>query len=523
LARSPERDDVVKLAQLAEASAAVAATRSRKKKIAHLATALRGLSPDELEAGVAFLSGEIRHGRIGLGWAAVSEVTAAPAPEPRLTVAQADDALADIKAIKGKGSTTRKRESLAALLALSTEAEQRFLRGLVIGELRQGALEGVMVEAIAEASDVDAALVRRASMLAGDQREVARAALTEGAASLSRFSLELFRPLQPMLAQTADGVGDALARTAGCALEHKLDGARVQVHKRADEVRVYTRNLNDVTARVPEIVEGVRALPATSLVLDGEVLALRDDGRPLPFQTTMRRFGRKLDVERMRHELPLSVRFFDVLHRDGEDVLDLATGERLTVLDEVVPQASRVPRIVPADEDEAEAFFAAALEAGQEGLVAKALDSAYEAGRRGAGWLKIKPAHTLDLVVLAAEWGSGRRRGFLSNLHLGARDPEGGAFVMLGKTFKGLTDERLRWQTERLQQLELTRDDYTVFVRPELVVEIAFDGVQTSPHYPAGLALRFARVKGFRPDKPASEADTIDTVRAIHDKGHGPR
>jgi DNA ligase-1 len=353
-------------------------------------------------------------------------------------------------------------------------------------------------------------------MFAGELPRVAHAALTEGAPALARFSVELFRPVQPMLAGTADEPAAALERLGTAALEYKLDGARVQVHRAGGEVRVYTRRLNDVTAAVPELVERVRALPVSEIVLDGEALALRPDGRPQPFQVTMRRFGRKLDVAAMTRELPLAVYFFDCLYRDGEPLVDRPTGERVAALIDAVPTALVVPRRVTADPAEAQAFLDEALAAGHEGVMAKSLDAPYEAGRRGRAWLKLKPAHTLDLVVLAAEWGSGRRRGWLSNLHLGARDPGTGGFVMLGKTFKGLTDRTLAWQTERLQELEVARDGHTVHVRPELVVEIAFDGVQASPHYPAGLALRFARVKRYRPDKRADEADTIETVRRIH-------
>ncbi|MCK6428637.1 MAG: ATP-dependent DNA ligase, partial [Burkholderiaceae bacterium] len=373
-----------------------------------------------------------------------------------------------------------------------------------------------MIEAIAAAAGVAVADVRRAAMFAGDLGAVARAALTEGAAGLARFAIELQRPVQPMLAQPAEDIADALARLGTAALEWKLDGARVQVHKAGDDVRVFTRNLNEVTAAVPEIVEAVRAAPARELILDGEAIALAAGGAPQPFQVTMRRFGRKLDVDALRAELPLSALFFDVLRRDGDSLVERPARERFAALTDALPSALVVPRLVTGDASAAQAFYAEALARGHEGVMAKALDAPYEAGSRGAAWLKVKRAHTLDLVVLAAEWGHGRRRGWLSNLHLGARDPAANSFVMLGKTFKGLTDELLEWQTRELLAGEIGRDDYTVYVRPELVVEIAFNDLQASPQYPGGLALRFARVKRYRPDKRADEADTIDAVRTIY-------
>jgi DNA ligase-1 len=373
-----------------------------------------------------------------------------------------------------------------------------------------------MLEAVAAAAELPAAEVRRAASVAGGIAQVAEAALTGGATALERFSIRLMQPVLPMLAQPAQDIEAALAALGTAILEWKLDGARVQVHKSGDEVRVFTRNLNEVTAAVPEIVAAARAVTARSLILDGEAIALRHDGKPHPFQVTMRRFGRKLDVEEVRGELPLSVFFFDCLLRDGEPLVDKGGMDRRKALEAAVPQKNLTPCIVTADKAQAAAFYADALSRGHEGVMAKALDALYEAGRRGAGWLKVKRAHTLDLVVLAAEWGHGRRRGWLSNLHLGARDPAGGGFVMLGKTFKGLTDELLEWQTKEILARETGRDDWTVRVRPELVVEIAFNDVQASPQYPGGLALRFARVKGYRPDKRPEEADTIDTVRQIY-------
>src|SRR5205809_957128 len=416
-----------------------------------------------------------------------------------------------------------KQRLLGELFARGTADEREFLLRLLMGELRQGALEGLVTEAVARAAGLEAGAVRRATMLAADLGRVAHAALTRGAAGLTSFRVELFRPLQPMLAQAADDVADALTRLGGqAAFEHKLDGARIQVHKARGEVRVFSRQLNDVTQAVPEVVETVRRLPLADAILDGEAIARRPDGTPLPFQMTMRRFGRKLDVERLRAELPLVPFFFDILYADGAPLLDEPYARRFAVLAAAVPGEQRVPRIVTSDAGEAGAFFERAIAAGQEGLMAKALDARYDAGARGAAWLKLKPAHTLDLVVLAAEWGHGRRRGWLSNVHLGARDPETGGFVMLGKTFKGMTDEMLEWQTKRLLELEIGRDAYTVHVRPELVVEVAFNDVQASPHYAGGLALRFARVKRYRTDKTAEQADTVATVRQILRRSHDP-
>jgi DNA ligase-1 len=411
-----------------------------------------------------------------------------------------------------------RRQLLGELMARAGEAEHRFLVRLLSGDLGQGALAGVMTEAIARAAAVPATAVRRALMLRGDLGAVAEIALTDGETGLAAQHLQVGRPLQPMLAQTAADLGAAFERVHPAAVEWKLDGARVQVHRDGGDVAVFTRTLDDVTARVPEIVEAALALDVRSIVLDGEAIALKPDGRPHPFQVTASRFGSRRDVDALRAAVPLTAAFFDVLHADGEDLLDRPGAERIATLDAVVPEPLRVPRLVADDAEAAGGVLRDALAHGHEGVMVKALDAPYEAGRRGAGWLKVKPSHTLDLVVLAAEWGHGRRRGWLSNLHLGARDPAGG-FVMLGKTFKGLTDKMLAWQTDRLLELEVARDAHVVHVRPELVVEVAFDGVQTSPRYPGGMALRFARVKRHRPDKSAAEADTVDTVRAIHVPG----
>jgi len=508
-----------RLAELVETSRAVAATRSRLQKVERLADTLRRLAPDEVAVGVAWLAGELPQGRIGVGYAALREAIASAerggaAPGP--TLREVDDALTRLASLRGRGSAAERSRALRELLARCNEAERDFLAPLLLGELRQGALEGIMVEAIARAAGVPAGEVRRASMLAGRLAAVASAALERGAPGLAEFRLQLFRPLQPMLAQTAQDPAAALASLGGRgAFEWKLDGARVQVHREGSEVRVFTRGLLDATDRVPELVEVVRALPARALVLDGEAIALRRDGRPEPFQVTMRRFGRRLDVDALRAELPLRGFYFDCLHLDGEDLLDRPAEERWRALAERLPEAARVPSLLAASEGEARAFLEQALASGHEGVMAKSLTAPYEAGRRGAAWLKLKPAHTLDLVVLAVEEGSGRRRGLLSNLHLGARDPASGGFVMLGKTFKGMSDEMLAWQTDRLSALAVAREGPVVHVRPELVVEIAFDGVQASSQYPGGLALRFARVRRYRPDKQAAEADTIEAVRAL--------
>ncbi|MGH8630614.1 MAG: ATP-dependent DNA ligase [Burkholderiales bacterium] len=504
------------LASLVETSRRVAQTPSRLAKVEALAALLRGLAPDEIETAVAFLSGDTGRARLGIGYATVRKVRESAAAQPTLSLAQVESLLEELDAVGGKGSASGRSRLLAQLFGRATETEQEFLARLMTGELRQGALEGVMLDAVAHAAGAAPAEVRRATMFAGDIRKVAAAVLGEGAEALGRFALRVLQPVQPMLAGSAEDVGSALSQLGAAALEWKLDGARVQVHKSGDEVRVFSRSLKDVTAAVPEVVEGVRAAAAGQLILDGETIALKAGGVPQPFQVTMRRFGRRLDVAQMRQALPLSVFFFDCLLRDDEVLADRAARDRFAALGEVLPPALVVPRLVTDQIAAARLFYDDALRRGHEGIMAKALDAPYEAGSRGASWLKIKRVHTLDLVVLAAEWGSGRRRGWLSNLHLGARDPAGGGFVMLGKTFKGMTDEILEWQTRELLARETGRDAYTVHVRPELVVEIAFNDLQASPHYPGGLALRFARVKGYRPDKKAADADTIDAVRAIY-------
>ena len=495
------------LDDVATTSAAVGATSSRSAKVQLLAQRLREAAADELPVVVAYLSGELPQRRTGLGYASLRDLPA-PAAAPSLSVPDVHRALERISALAGKGSTTERRRLVGELFAAATPAEQRLLVGLIGGELRQGAQAGVVTDAVAVAADVPLASVRSAVTLAGSLSEVAVAALGSGAAGLARFRLEVGRPLAPMLAQPATDIDDALSRVSPASVEWKLDGVRVQVHRDGDDVRVFTRSLDDITARVPELVTAALELSARSVVLDGEAIALRDDGRPHPFQVTASRAASRTGP------VPLTPYFFDVLHADGQDVLGLPLSERLSVLDATVPERWRAPRLVTDDVDAARAFAEDALARGHEGVVVKDLGAAYEAGRRGGGWLKVKPRHTLDLVVLAAEWGHGRRQGWLSNLHLGARDPAGG-FVMLGKTFKGMTDALLRWQTDALLALEESRTTSTVRVRPELVVEIAFDGVQTSPRYPGGVALRFARVLRYRPDKRPEESDTIDAVRQL--------
>jgi len=508
---------VTLLAEVVRTSAAVAATPSRLAKIKLIADCLRALEPAEVEIALPYLSGELRQGKLALGYASLQSATGNAAAAPVLSLSEVDEAFEDLKSVKGKGAAAARQARLQTLFGKATAQEQDFLVRLIVGELRQGALEGVMLEAVAAAAALPGLEVRRAATFAGGIAPVARAALAGGREALAQFSVQLLQPVLPMLAQPAEDLSAALAQLGEALLEWKLDGARIQVHKSGNEVRVYTRNLNDVTARVPEVVSALQALDE-NLILDGEAIALRGDGRPHPFQVTMRRFGRRLEVEALRAELPLSVFFFDCLFREGESLLDRGARERHDILRQALPAAIVAPSLITADLGAAEAFQKDALSRGHEGVMAKALGAPYESGRRGAGWLKIKAAHTLDLVVLAAEWGSGRRRGWLSNLHLGARDPRTGAFVMLGKTFKGLTDETLEWQTREFLAREIRRDELAVHVRPELVVEIAFNDVQESSQYPGGMALRFARVKGYRPDKRPDEADTLDTVRAIYEQ-----
>jgi DNA ligase-1 len=490
----------------------------RLEKTRRLAAFLTKVPPDEIEIAVAFLAGSPAQGRIGLGGSVISQaVRASPAPGSVATLQLSDvhEALGAIARIGGAGSSRARLSHLASLFGRTTGPERDFLIRLLFGELRQGALEGVLVDAIARASATPVATIRQAAMTSGNLTTVARVALTEGALALSRFVIQVFRAVQPMLAESAATVDEAMTDLGQAMLEFKLDGARIQVHKQGRDIRVFSRNLRDVTTAVPEVVEAAELLPAEELIVDGEVLALDQDKRPLPFQETMRRFGRKLDIERLRSELPLTPVFFDCLYQNGESLLDMPLTERRKRLESVAARMV-VPHLVTSVPSEAEAFMNESVSRGHEGIMAKALDGTYVAGSRGRSWLKVKVVRTLDLVVLAAEWGHGRRTGKLSNLHLGARDPESNGFVMLGKTFKGLTDEMLEWQTRALLELETHRDAYTVYVRPELVVEVAFNDVQESPQYPGRVALRFARVKAFRQDKSAAEADTLDAVRAIH-------
>lgn len=504
------------LRRIVETSSDVAGTSGRLAKIERLAELLRSAAPSEIETVTAYLTGALRQTRIGVGFSLLQRAgSAATAEGSTLTLADVDDTLTRLEGASGKGSAKLRESTLRSLFERATKDEQEFLFRLITGEVRQGALEGVMIEAVARAAGIDASVVRRATMLAGDLSVVGKAALTEGTAGLDRYTVHVFRPIQPMLAQTADDVSQAIAQLGRAALEIKLDGARIQAHRSGSEVRVFSRLLNDVTLAVPEVVEAVRRLNVSTVILDGEAIALRPDGSPHPFQTTMRRFGRKLDVDELKTELPLVPFFFDILFADDRPLIDEPYQRRAEILMGLVPESQRPGRIVTADANEAQVFYDRAIAAGHEGVMAKSLDAPYEAGSRGSAWLKIKAVHTLDLVVLAAEWGHGRRKGKLSNLHLGARDPAGG-FVMLGKTFKGLTDELLEWQTAKLLEIATEREGHIVRVRPELVVEIAFNGLQASPRYPGGLALRFARVVRYRPDKTASEADTIEAVRALH-------
>ena len=505
------------LSRLVEVVGKVRATTKKTEKIALLAEFLRQTQGKETELAGLYLSGSLPQGKIGIGWRIIEAALAeGPPPGEPLTLLVLDQVLDVIAADQGSGSSERKIRELRQLFERATISERRFLSELLVGEIRQGALEGLVSDAIAKAAGLPSAEVRQAMMFSGNLGQIAHVALQEGRAGLLRFSLRLFTPVAPMLANSADGVGEALERLGEAAFEYKLDGARIQVHKEGEDVGVFTRQLQDITERVPEVVEWARGLPVRDTILEGEAIALRADGRPAPFQMTMRRLGRIKNVETMRREIPLSSFFFDCLYLEGDgSLIAQPYQQRMQILAKILPSTSLLPRIVTNNQAEAERFLQRALECGHEGLMAKSLDAPYVAGQRGSHWLKLKAATTLDLVVLAAEWGHGRRAGWLSNLHLGARDQERGEFVMLGKTFKGLTDEVLKWQTEKLLSLEVSRDAWTVYARPELVVEIAFGDIQQSPRYPAELALRFARVKRYRPDKPASEADTIQTVMAL--------
>lgn len=518
------------LADVVEASRAVAETSGRGEKIRHIARLLERMEGGEIAVAAAYLSGEPPAGRIGVGPATLRDVLPVePADEPSLTLDDTEEALRRIAAVEGEGARARRRRALRGLLARATPAEQDFLARLLLGELRQGAQEGLVVEAVAEASGAPPERVRRAVMVRGEAGAVAEAALEEGPEALSTLSIRLFRPVKPMLAHTASDLDEALERLGRAAFEYKLDGARLQVHRSGDDVRIFSRRLNEKTAVLPEVVEAVRAFPVEEVVLDGEALVLDEEGRPRPFQETMRRVGRSDEPGELRRTLPLTAFFFDCLRLDGRSLLDRPASERYRALRRAVPEERLVPRLETDDPRAARDFLAEAIGSGHEGVVAKSLDVPYEAGRRGRAWLKVKETHTADLVVLGAEWGHGRRRGWLSNLHLGARvedvdarqpagaSPYPAGWAMVGKTFKGMTDEMLDWQTARLLELERHRSGGTVFVRPELVAEVAFDGVQESPTYSAGVALRFARIRGYRDDKEPAEADTLAFLRAVRD------
>jgi DNA ligase-1 len=495
----------VLFSQVVASSGRVAATPARTSKVAELADLLGRLEPDEVEPTVAFLTGRARQGRIGVGWASLSAApkgTAATAPE--LSILDVDRTISELAGLTGSGSVAARGAALAELFARTTEAEQDFIYRLLVGEIRQGALDGVMTDAVARAADVPLATVRRAVMLEGDLARVAAMALTGGVEHLSAVGLRVLRPVKPMLASTADSVATAVADCGLSSVEWKLDGARLQAHRDGDDVRLFTRSLRDVTEQLPAVVHLMRSLPVRSVVLDGEMVGLGEDEAPEVFQDTMSRFSVG----------EVHARFFDCIHLDGVDLIDAPLTERVGAL-ETAAAAWRVPSILTDDPVEAAAFLDGALGAGHEGVMVKTASSRYEAGRRGKAWRKVKPVKTLDLVVLAAEWGHGRRRGWLSNLHLGARDAESGQFVMVGKTFKGLTDALLKWQTETFPQFKTEEHSHVMFLRPEIVVEIALDGVQRSTRYPGGVALRFARVRGYRDDKSPDEADTIDTVRAM--------
>jgi DNA ligase-1 len=498
------------LADVVATSATVAATRSRKAKVVAIADLLGRVEPEETLVATAYVAGSLLQRRTGLGWRGLQTLPE-PAATSTLSLLEVHESFERIAALAGAGSQAARAEAVAELFGAATAEEQRWLRGLVTGEVRQGALDSLVQEGLAAASGVPLAAVRRAAMLAGSTVAVASAALVGGEDALAGFGLQVGRPMLPMLASSAPTLDAALAKAGGgeVAVDVKLDGIRIQVHRDGNQVQIATRSLDLITERLPEVVEIALALPAARFVLDGEALALDEDGRPRPFQETASRTA-------MASGVTVTPYFFDVLHLDGEDLLDAPGTERAAALERLVPERHRVPRLVTSDPEAAQGFLVEALSAGHEGVVVKNLAAGYEAGRRGASWVKVKPVHTLDLVVLGVEWGSGRRQGWLSNIHLGARDPESGGFVMLGKTFKGMTDEMLAWQTERFLELEMSRSGHVVTVRPEQVVEIAFDGIQRSSRYAGGMALRFARVVRYRDDKSASEADTITTVREMY-------
>ncbi|MCC2640504.1 MAG: lig [Nitrospira sp.] len=508
----------MELARLVSTVQLVREAAKKTEKVRLLGEFLRQTHGHETKLVALYLSGSLSQGKIGIGWTVLRKAMGdgETIGDP-LTLADVDQTFAKVATERGSGSTERRIAELAKLFVRAAPVERQFLARLVMGEIRQGALEGLLLEAIAKGAGRTVTDVRQAFMYSGNIGAVAQAAMEEGADGLARFSLSLFKPVSPMLADSAVDVDEALERLEEASLEYKLDGARIQVHKGHGDVKIFTRQLQDVTERLPDMVEWARALPAREALLDGEALALRPDGRPHPFQVTMRRFGRSSHVEAMRNAIPLTPFMFDLLYLDGEPLVDRPYQERIARLLETAPAAA-VPRLVTNQTAAAKQFLQQALGAGHEGIMAKSVNAPYRAGQRGSQWLKLKEAITLDLVILAAEWGNGRRSGWLSNLHLGARDAASGRMVMLGKTFKGLTDEMLRWQTEKLLSLETHREETTLYVRPELLAEIAFSDVQESPRYPAGLALRFARVKRYRLDKLSEQADTIQTVTDIFNK-----
>ncbi|MDX3781025.1 ATP-dependent DNA ligase [Streptomyces europaeiscabiei] len=504
-------------ARLARVSQEVAATSARSRKTTLLAELFGDADADDVPIVIPYLAGRLPQGRLGVGWKVLDQHIP-PATAPTLTVREVDARLTAIGTATGPGSQAERRRLVGELLAVATEDEQRYLFGLLTGEVRQGALDAVAIDGLAGATGAPAADVRRAVMLAGSLRTVARALLAEGPSALAGFRLTVGQPVLPMLAHSASSVAEAVAKLNMCAVEEKLDGIRVQVHRDGGDVRLYTRTLDDMTDRLPELTSAALELEGERFILDGEVVAFDETGRPRSFQETAGRVGSRLDVATAARQVPVSPVFFDALSVDGQDLLDLPLTDRHAVLARLVPEPMRVRRTLvtgPGDLPEAERFLADTLERGHEGVVLKALDAPYSAGRRGASWLKVKPVHTLDLVVLAAEWGHGRRTGRLSNLHLGARTADG-SFAMLGKTFKGMTDALLAWQTERLTGLAVEEHGWGVTVRPELVVEIAYDGLQRSTRYPAGVTLRFARVIRYREDKTPAEADTVETLLAAH-------
>jgi DNA ligase-1 len=498
---------VTLFAEVVNVSAGLAATSSRSAKVAILAELLSRLDADEVAPAVGLLAGVPRQGRIGIGYATVYGIEVAPADEPSLTIGDLDCAISELQQPAGSGSATKRKQILAALLGRATNDEADFVKRLFTGELRQGALAGLMTDAIAKAAGVPGELARRALMLSGDLTRTAEIALTAGENGLRDIGFEIFRPILPMLASTAETVAGAMDGFERASVEYKLDGIRIQIHRRGDDVRVYTRNLNDISHALPGIVEAVRVLDVTQAVLDGEALWMGEAG-PAAFQDTVSQIDSGAPPDGVVTFL------FDVLHVDGEDLLDTPLHDRVERLELIAPRL-KIPGAITSDPEEGQRILEDSLRTGHEGVVVKDAGSLYVAGRRGKAWRKVKPVRTYDLVVLGAEWGHGRREGWLSNLHLGARDPTTGEFVMVGKCFKGLTDELLEWQTVELLARETDRRGIAVFVRPELVVEIALDGVQASTRYPGGVALRFARVKRYRPDKDAAQADTIDDLRAL--------